>query len=309
MKKGLIALLVAVVIVFGGFVLTACGQTDSNDKLVIYTSFYPIYDFAKNVGGDKVEVINLVKPGEEAHHYEPTTGQMAGMETADLIVINGQDMESWVDGLSSSLQSKVIDTSVGVNTIKRTTNDNPIYNENDEENQNSVDPHIWLSLKNAVKQMENIKNALVQIDPDNATYYQERFQSYSYMFNGLDYEFTTALAELENRNMVVSHRAFGYIAYEYNLIQYSLSGIESDTEPTPATLATIVDFINNNNITAVFYQTLTNSQVAQQISQQTNANLYVLSTLEALTSEEMANGETYFTIMARNLTTLVNALS
>lgn len=317
MKKSIVALLVAVFITFGGFVLTGCGQTDANDRLVIYTSFYPIYDFAKNVGGDKVEVINLVGPGEEAHHYDLTTGQMAGMENADLIIISGQGMESWTDSLSSSLQSKVIDTSVGVTIIERTTNENPIYDEQHEDDEieeddhdhGSTDPHIWLSLKNAIKQMENIKNALVQIDPDNATYYLERFQTYSYIFNGLDHEFERALAELENRNIIVSHRAFGYIAYEYNLVQYSLSGIESDTEPTPATYAAIIDFINENNVKAVFYQKYANAGVAQRITEQTNAKLYMLSTIESLTNEETANGETYYKIMARNLTTLVNALS
>lgn len=309
MKKIITALLVAIFLTFGGVVLTACVQNGTNDKLVIYTSFYPLYDFAKNVGGDKVEVINLTKAGEEAHHYEPSTRQMAGMETADLIVINGLEMESWTSSLPNKLKQKIVDTSSGATLIARTTNENPTNYAYEQNSQNAADPHIWLSIKNAVKQMENIKNALARIDAQNATYYQTRFEIYSHLFNGLDSQFALALADIQSRNLVVSHRAFGYLAFEYNLVQYSLGGIESNAEPSPATLAEITDFVNNNNVTAIFYQENANTQVAQTISNNTNAKLYMLSTVESLTEQEIANGETYLTVMAKNLTNLVNALS
>ena len=311
-KNNFIAILLTFLITLSGFIFTACGQINSDGTLLIYTSMYPIYDFAKSIGGNKVQVVNLLKEGEDAHHLELKSGQMAGLEKADLIFINGQGMEGWTSSLSASLQAKIVDTSVNVTLIERTTNENPNYEENHEEEEHdhgAYDPHIWLSLKNAVIQMENIKNALVELDPQNASYYEERLQTYTYLLNGLDNEYEKALQNITNRSLVVSHRAFGYLAYENNLLQYSISGIESDIEPTPATYASIIDFINQNNIKAVFYQKDANAQVAQRITEQTNAKLYMLSTVETLTDAEIANGETYYTMMAKNLTTLVNALS
>lgn len=319
-KKKIIAIILSSFLIFGGFVLSGCGQTPVNeDKIVIYTTIYPLYDFATKVGGDKVEVINLVKPGEEAHDYEPTINQMAGLYDADLIVINGLGVETWIENINTELINKILDTSIGTTVIARTENEDNAnfvevgdaheHTEEDEHEHGTSDPHIWLSLKNAKKQMENIKDALIVIDSENASYYQNNYDKYAMLFDGLDNQFTSLLSMLENKNFVVSHRAFGYIAYEYGLFQYSLNDFDTDGEPDLETLQYIVDFITANNIQGVFYQEFSNTQVASFIKQQTNAEIYRLSTLEGLTQKQIDDGEDYLSMMAQNLVNLVNALS
>lgn len=307
MKKKIIAILISLMVIFGGFTLFACGETDS-DRILVYTSFYPIYDFATKIGGEKVEVVNLAKPGEEAHHMEISSSQMVGMEKADLIIISGLNMEGWVSDLSASLTSKLVNTSNSIQAIERTAHDED-EEEEEEHEHGAYDPHIWLSIKNAKKQMENIKNALVNIDSQNASYYEMNYLRYSYLFDGLDEQFETALSTIADRSFIVSHNAFGYLANDYNLTTYALTGIEDTGEPDTRTVADIIDFINQNDIKAVFYQTMANSSVAQSIVDQTTAELYPLSTLESLTNEEIATGEDYLSIMAKNLACLSEALS
>lgn len=306
MKKIVTTLALIITLAMGGFVFTGCGAKQESDKVLIYTSFYPLYDFATKVGGDKVEVINLVKPGEEAHSFEPSTQQMVGMEMADLIFINGLGMEHWVTELGQNIVSKVVDTSLGIATIEATTNQSEPHDDHEHEN---ADPHLWTSIRNSKKQMENIKNALMQKDPLHATYYQTNYTRYAFMFDGLDSQYTAVLANASTNHLVVAHRAFGYLAHDYNLVQYALTGVESTSEPDAQTLATIIDFINQNNIKAVFYQEMANPQVAQTIVSQTNAVLYPLSTLESLSQHDIDMGEDYLSVMARNLVYLQQGLA
>jgi zinc transport system substrate-binding protein len=312
-KKIFTSMSLLLVLMFGIFTFAACGNQKTNNKLSVYASFYPLYDFARKIGGDKVEVNNLVQPGQEAHHYEPTAKQMVGMAQADLIIINGVQMESWIEELSANIKNKTLDTSQGVTLIERTKNsDNQHIDDGHDEDEHihgADDPHIWLSIKNAKIQMENIKNKFVALDSKNKDYYQENYERYAFLFDLLDSAYQQELSTLANRNIIVSHRAFGYIANDYNLIQYSLSGIESDTDPTPTVMAEIKDFILENNIKAIFYQTFANSKVAELIAGSTSAKLYKLSTLESLTKAEMENGEDYLSIMAQNLMNLKKAIA
>lgn len=329
MKKRIVAVILTVFVIFGGAVLSACGPAPvNNDKILVYTSFYPLYDFTQKIGGDKVEVINLVKPGDEAHHYEPTINQMTGLYDADLIVVNGLGMESWLTNINQTLTSKIVDTSIGATVIERTTNadndhdheeddhddgdehdDEHEHSEDDGHNHGTSDPHIWLSIKNAKKQMENIKNALVSIDEANAAYYQNNYDRYAILFDGLDSQYQTQLGNLVNKNFVVSHRAFGYIAHEYGLNQYSLNDFDTDGEPELSTLNYIMDFIQANDIKGVFYQEFSNQQIATFIEENTDAEVYKLSTVEGLTNQQIDSGEDYLSIMAQNLVNLLKALS
>lgn len=316
MKKKIFLIALAFFSVLTIVLLSGCNSTSSkSDKLVIYTSFYPIYDFTQRVGGDNVEVVNLVKPGMEAHGFELTAKQIVKLSKSDLIVINGVGMESWVSKLSAETQSKILDTSKSVDLIERTSNKSNNEQDYDEhhnhDHHGAYDPHIWLSVKNAIKQMEMIKYKLMSLDAKNTTSYENNFQASKLMFENLENSYASLLSSenLATNTFIVSHRAFGYLANDYNLIQYSISGIETDIEPLPSVMSEIIDFIIENNVKAIFYQSFVSTKVAEEISKSTGAKLYKLSTLEGLTQKEIARGENYTTIMYQNLITLKNALA
>lgn len=324
MKKKFLGFALAFVLFGGTILLSACGTKSDKNKLQVFASFYPLYEFVQRIGGDKVEVQNI-STGADAHGASPTVKQMAQMSEADLIVINGAGMESWVDKLGPSIKGKVLDTSLEVNLIDRIKNGETYDNheehteenhdhEDDDHNHGPKDPHIWLSLKNAVLQLKAIKDKLSALDPQNANYYNQRFMQNKILFEALDEKYETTLSAFADKYFVVSHRAFGYLAYEYDLNQYSLSGVEADKEPDAKTMKEVVDFMVENNINYIFYHSTENSKGVNAIVNEANkrglnAQALELATAEYLTQEQKNAGDNYLSLMALNLYNLQIALA
>lgn len=313
---------------------------ESNGKLNVYASVYPIYDFTKKIGGDKINLSMLTKPGEEPHHYEPSSDDIKNLSKADLFIYNGAGLESFTDKIiESNPDLKTCQASEGVDLIKAThdhehdhdccqNSDYADHNHNHEnennhnheakENHSSheeehhhgmYDPHTWLSIKNAKIEMENIKNKLSEIDPDNASYYQKNFDKYAKMCDDLDKEYSQKISVLPNRVMVVSHQAFGYLCGDYGLSQVPIKNISNEDEPDAQTMAQIIDYIKKNNIKYICVEEMTSTKIADTIKAETGAQIKVLSPVETLTQEQMDKGEDYFSIMENNLKILEEVLS
>lgn len=313
---------------------------ESNGKLNVYASVYPIYDFTKKIGGDKINLSMLTKPGEEPHHYEPSSDDIKNLSKADLFIYNGAGLESFTDKIiESNPDLKTCQASEGVDLIKAThdhdhdhdccqNNDDADHNHNHEnennhnheakENHSSheeehhhgmYDPHTWISIKNAKIEMENIKNKLSEIDPDNASYYQKNFDKYAKMCDDLDKEYSQKISVLPNKVMVVSHQAFGYLCGDYGLSQVPIKNISNEDEPDAQTMAQIIDYIKKNNIKYICVEEMTSTKIADTIKAETGAQIKVLSPVETLTQEQMDKGEDYFSIMENNLKILEEVLS
>lgn len=313
---------------------------ESNGKLNVYASVYPIYDFTKKIGGDKINLSMLTKPGEEPHHYEPSSDDIKNLSKADLFIYNGAGLESFTDKIiESNPDLKTCQASEGVDLIKAThdhdhdhdccQNNDDADNNHNHENENNhnheakenhssheeehhhgmYDPHTWLSIKNAKIEMENIKNKLSEIDPDNASYYQKNFDKYAKMCDDLDKEYSQKISVLPNRVMVVSHQAFGYLCGDYGLSQVPIKNISNEDEPDAQTMAQIIDYIKKNNIKYICVEEMTSTKIADTIKAETGAQIKVLSPVETLTQEQMDKGEDYFSIMENNLKILEEVLS
>lgn len=292
--------------------------SNSNDKPVVYTSFYAIYDFTKRIAGDKIEVQNIISPGVEAHHWEPSASDVKKLETADMLIINGVGFEGWVDKVTTSLSNKelqIIDTSKGVELIEIDSGETHSHDEHDEHgdehdhSHGEYDPHIWTSLNNAIKQMENIKNALSALDEENKEYYEANFNEQKEKFLELDREFKTDSENFDPKTLIVSHKAFGYLCKDYNLEQIALRGISAENEPDAGTLAEIVKTIREKNVNSIFYEEFINPKVSETVANEVGAKLYVLSPAETISQEQIDKGEDYLTVMRKNLETLKEALS
>ena len=283
-------ILLIIIILFSIITIT-CNNNDNKNtsgKLQIYTSVYPIYDFTKKIGGEKITVYNMTKAGAEPHDFEITSKDMANLSKADLFIYNGGGMEHWVDAVKDVLQNiKYIDASSNIN------------------NQNNLDPHFWLSPKNAKIQMENIKNGLIEIDSESKDYYQSNYNLYANRLDELDNKIKISLSNIKNRNLVLTHPAFGHFCKEYSLNQIAIARDEAD----PKAMAEIITFIKNNDIKAIFYEEFSSSKLVDSIAKETQIKILTLNPIESLSEENIEAGEDYFSIMEKNLISLLDGLN
>ena len=300
---------------------TAAADTSTPDtagaKLSVMASFYPVYDFATKIGGDKVTVTDMVPAGTEPHDWEPAASDITSLEEADVFIYSGAGMEHWVTDVLAALENKdlvSVEASQGI-TLRaghahHDEEEEAGHTEEGEEEheEGEFDPHVWLAPLNAKTELENIKDALVQADPDNKDTYEANYTTWSAECDKLDKEFKDTLSGLSKKDIVVSHEAFGYLCDAYGLNQMGIEGISPDSEPDPARMAEIQDFVTKNSVKVIFSEELVSPKVAQAIADATGAEVQVLNPLEGLSDEELAAGDDYFSVMRQNLQVLKAAL-
>lgn len=287
--------------------LTGCAGTGSgqksSDKLSVTASFYPLYDFAVKLGGDKADVTNLTPSGVEPHDWEPSSNDMITLENADILVYNGSGMESWTDSALSALNNKdliVVEASKGLSDLTSA---------NEEGSGTSADPHVWLDPECAKAEMKAILDAYIKADPENEAYYQANYDKYAAEFDQLDKEFSDTLSGLSQKNIVVAHEAFGYLCRAYGLTQMPIEGLSADSEPSSSRMSEIIDFVRENNVKVIFFEELVSPKVAEAIAKETGSRTAVLNPLEGITAEQQKAGEDYFSLMRQNLATLASSLA
>ncbi|MGF0094933.1 metal ABC transporter substrate-binding protein [Peptoniphilus sp. SGI.035] len=312
-------------------------EDTSKEGLKVYASVYPMYDFAKKIAGDKLDVEMVMPQGIEPHGWEPDSNAIKNLENANMFIYNGAGLESWTDKVVNSLSNKdlkVVEASKGVELIKSAHDEDEEEHEHEKvennknhdaakENNNHshedghdhedhehgpMDPHVWISPKNAKIEMENIKNAFVELDKENADYYESNYQKYAKMLDELDAKYSESLNKLPNKTIVVSHEAYGYLCKEYGLTQIGIKGVNAETEPDAKKMAEIINYIKENKIKTIFTEELIDPKVSKIIADETGCEVKVLSPIEGLSEEEIKNNEEYFSIMDKNLENLVGAL-
>lgn len=263
--------------------LTGCQK--NADENTIYTSCYASYDFTKRIVGDLYKVENLVPAGSEPHDFEPTAKDVAGLQTCKALFINGIGLEHWADDLPESINEKKQVITKDINILKV---------------ENVDDPHVWLSVKNAIKELENIKDIMTSLDKEHAEVFEDNFNKEKTKFEALDVKYTQEIAALSNRYLVVSHAAFGYLCDAYNLNQIYVSGLTPDDEPTSKDLENIIKQVQDYNITTIFYEELVSPEISKKIADETGVKTETLNPLESLEEEDLQT-EDYISIMESNL--------
>lgn len=287
---------------------TPAGSLETNgQKLLVCTSFYPMYDFAKKVGGDDIELVNLVPSGMEPHDWEPSPQDLANLEKADVFIYNGAGMEQWAEKVLASLQNKdlaVVEASQGI----------PLLEGHHEENEDHGgeamlnDPHVWLSPMKAKAEMEAIKKVLIQADPAHGESFEANYRKYATEIDVLDQAFKDTLSPLPNKNIIVAHQAFGYLCADYGLNQIPIEGLTADSEPDPARMAEIIDFAKTHEVKVIFFEELVSPKVAEAIASAIGAETAVLNPLEGLNDSQQQEGGDYLSVMRENLQALKAAL-
>lgn len=298
MKKRIIPLLAfAFAIVF----LVGCGRESNSSKPQIIVSLYPLQDFAQKIGGNLVEITNIVPPGTEPHDFEPSPRDMMKLNNADLFLYNGAGLETWVTHAIPNIDQThtlVVNTSdhIPLMKIKKSEVKNRVY-----------DPHVWLNPYMAQHQAKVVYDSMVKIDPKHKKEFTENFQRLNNQFKDLQKAYESLLYT-PNREFVTSHTAFQYLADQYHLKQIAISGLSPEDEPSPKEVKQLVDMLREHKAKVVFFETLVNNKLADTIKNEIHAEAIVLNPLEGLSKEEIANKEDYFSVMRTNLVNLKKAL-
>lgn len=288
LKKRLYPYLLGLMVLFTNI---ACKNVDSvennSSKPKIIATFLPMYLFTKGVVGNENQVEMLIKPGGEVHDYQATPEDALKLAQGDILIKNGLGIEEFLDKLISNVNNsnlKQIDTSEKIEIQK--------HNE-------KLDPHIWLDPVLAKKQVENIRDALINIDSDNAQTYQDNADNYIKQLEELDQQFSQSLASVKGCKLIVFHDAFYYLAKRYELEQISIVEIPED-QITPQRLQAIIKDIKKYNIKALLFEPGLNDKKIQQIASELNLPV---ENLNPISSGEL-NPQYYFTAMGNNLKTL-----
>ena len=285
------------------FLLGACSQPTTStkpqkeSKLNIMTTFFPMYDFTRNIVGEEGNVTLLISAGTEPHEYDPTAKDIAKISQSDALVYDNENMETWVPTVMKSL------TDSKVKEIKATKDMEllPIEDEHDHE----FDPHVWLSPKKAKLLVEKITAQLSEAFPEKASAFKTNAQAYLEKLTELDKEYSSALKDAKQKNFVTQHTAFRYLATDYGLNQVGIAGISPEAEPSPARLAELTKYIKENEIRYIYFEENASEKIAKTLATETGVVLEVLNPLESLTKEEMDKGDNYISVMKENLQALL----
>ena len=282
--------------------LVGCGGTDkpaekkTAEPFRIVTSFYPMYVATINItdGVDGVEVYNMTKPQTGClHDYQLMTEDMKTLEKADAFVINGAGMEDFMDKVTEQQKKlKVIDASRGIALI------------HDEEGDN---PHVWLSVTDAITQVRNIADQLKEADPAHAAAYEKNAAAYIEKLTSLKSEMHAALDNVPHKDIVTFHEAFPYFAKEFNLNIIGVVEREPGTEPTPTELQETIEQVNALPTKVLFTEPQYSPAAAETIARETGAKIYTLDPV--VTGEATpAAKNAYIDTMKKNMKTLQEAL-
>ena len=308
MKRKLLTMILSLFSI--SMIITGCSSQSHkkhNGKLKVTASFYIMYDFAKKIGGDKVEVTNMVPAGTEPHDWEPSTKDLIELEKSDVFVYNGAGMEQWVDDVLESLDTEEllsVEASKGIKLLK-----NEDAHKHDHSHDSTNDPHVWLDPQNAKYEMNQIKKALIKADAKNKEYYEANYQKYVKQFDELDNLYKKELSNVDQRELVVAHEAFGYLCHAYNLKQMGIEGLSADDEPDPKQMSEVIDFAKKHKVKTIFFEELVSPKVAKTIAKETGASAKMLNPLEGLSNKKIKAGEDYFSVMKQNLAAIKEALS
>lgn len=291
-----------------------CGNQENTqpetDKLNVVTTFYPMYDFTKNVAGDEAEVTLLLEAGTDTHGYEPSAKEVAAISDADVFVYNSEEMEVWVSSVLESIDTEntvIVNASEGISFLESAEEEH--HDENEEEgHHHEVDPHIWLDPVLAQEEVTNIKEGLVTADPENEEIYETNATQYNEKLQALNQEFTNAFNDATKRIFVTQHAAFAYLANRYDLEQVSIAGISTEEEPSPAKLAELQDYINANDIHYIYYAETSSSKIAETLANETGTELEILNPIEGITTEDQEKGTDYIQLMKNNLAALQKSI-
>ena len=303
MNKLTITVLLIIVVLIGYLVVTAPKErrNSANDKLVVLSTFTIIADMTREVGGDKIESISLTKEGAEIHGYQPTPDDLITASRADVIFENGMHLELWTNKLRSSIPNvPIVKVSEGVEIVSIV----------EDSYAGKPNPHAWMSPKQGLIYVENIRQALIKLSPENTDYFTTRAGLYSEKIKQVDLKLSTSLASLpsDNRVLVTCEGAFSYLTKDYNLEEVYLWAINSDAQGSPQQIAKVINIVKEKKVPAVFCESTVEPRIQQEVVAATGARLGQVLYVDSL-SPTSGPASTYLKLLEHTADAIINGLT
>lgn len=314
-KKSLNSMAVVIIGTFLSTILTASVAVAAPLKVV--SSFSILNDLVQQVGGDKVQAVAIVGPEGDAHSFEPRPSDAKTLQNADLLMINGAQFEAWLPKLiqAAGYKGQVVEVSHGVPLRAfSSTHDEHSHGEeahvHEGHDHGDFDPHAWQSLEHAQLYVHNICEALIEQDPTNKTYYQQRAYEYDKTMQLLHKELMRKFEKIpvSQRSVVSSHDAFGYLGQAYGIEFLSLLGSSNQAEPSAKELAALIDYMRAHNVRAVFMENISSPKLIEQIARETSATVGKPLYSDAL-AKSPHPADSYLGMMRWNAEALLEALN
>ncbi|MCZ0928193.1 metal ABC transporter solute-binding protein, Zn/Mn family [Vreelandella janggokensis] len=313
--------------------LLALPAAVASERVQVVTSFSILADMVEQVGGEHVDVTSLVGPDGDAHMYSPSPGDARALADADLVVFNGLLFEGWMERLidASDYTGALVTATAGIEPLGRSGHDDHGHDDHghddhghddhahdnhghddhghaDEHVHGDDDPHAWQDLARAKTYVANIRDGLIEADGDNREAYQANAERYLAEIQAADEEIRTLIEEIPGSTSVITgHDSFGYFADAYGVRFLSPVGLSTEADPSGASMAELIDVIEEENVEALFHENMTNQSVLDQLAEETGLSVAGTLYADALSSEGEAS--TYLGMMRHNAKTLHDALA
>lgn len=307
--KRFISLLIAVLLI-----LCTSGCTnppaDTSSKLSVVSTIFPGYDFAKAIAGDKADVHMLIPPGSETHGYEPTTSDILKITECDVFIYTAGESDNWITEL---LKNSISDDTKVISLIESAQCDEDTHSDHSHagHHHSGVDEHVWTSPVHSMKIAQSVCDALCEKDTANADYYKGNLDTLLGELTALDEDFREITKNGKRNLWVFADRyPLTHFSDEYSLeYEAAFSGCSEDTEPSAATVAHLIDTVNEHNIPVVLKIELSSDEIAKTISRETGAEILTFYSCHNISKDDFENGETYVSLMQKNVVTLSKALN
>ena len=303
----------------------AVERGEASEQRDVVAAFYPLVFVAEQVGGEHVTVRDLTPPGADSHDLELSPRDVVMLQEADLIVYLAGFAAALDQAIQPLASEQVFDVASSARLNHEEGHDEEGHDEeghddehhdeegHDEEGHDEehhehggIDPHFWLDPMRLADVADATAVRFAELDPDNAESFQQNAASLRVQLEDLDDDFQQGLADCARVDLVTAHRSFGYLANRYGLNQVGIAGLSPDQEPSAGRLAVVADFVQDNQVGVIYYESLVDPGVAQAVANETGAATDVLDPLETLS--ETADGDDYFQVMRSNLAALRSGL-
>jgi zinc transport system substrate-binding protein len=301
----LIVAVVAVALVLGGTFLELSMSSPATSGLKVVATFYPLYEFAQNVVGNKTSVSILVPETEDVHDFTPVPSSVEEVASANVLIFNGAGLEPWISSLVASAANPklvLVNCSQGIQLIRVP----PEFQQNGQ----VFDPHIWLDPVLAKQMVNNILQGLIKADPvDNKTF-TTNAEAYEAKLDYLNSEILneTNFKVVKTQKFVTFHEAFHYFANQYNLTQIAILG-PFEESPTDTDIQNVIGNVTQNHLAYIGYESLENNDIAKMVSSETNSTLILMDPIEGLSQAQQMAGMNYLSLMQMDLANIVLALT